>query len=88
MYGAAFPVAKVRMEFMSQLVILSLWKVETMIIRNRTFQAGNTKETPQKGNAKPIFVIPEELGRDREIRGIFYAVENQFSLYLCLAEHF
>lgn len=31
---------------MSLLVILGLWKAETMIIRNRTLQAGNTKETP------------------------------------------
>lgn len=45
---------KLEREFMSLLVILGLWKAETMIIRNRTLQAGNTKGTspPKKKQKK------------------------------------
>lgn len=76
---------------MSLLVILGLWKAETMIIRNRTLQAGNTKETPppspkkkkeKKEKPKPIFIISEEgLQRARETRGIFCIMENHCFSY-------
>lgn len=80
MYGAAFPVAKVRKGIYEPSCYLRSLESSNNDNKKQNFIDWKHKRNSKKQNPKPIFIISkDELEKARETRGIFYVVENHCS---------